>query len=664
MKTLQVRLVRVTIALLILAIGFGLALSFGEQESQALSALPESQVQRLAADASGAQMIAALASVDGKTAPMVQSRDGGRTWLAAGSLPVTQISALVMSANSNTALAAAGNRLFGADLLASTWRELPLDWTTVNAAQAQVTSLAVHHLSTQPAAIYIGATTGLFRLQNSTLTRAGDGLLDNALVSQVLVSRSNPQAIYAASARGLFGLNDQGQWSRITSVSVPVQQLVETDGTLLAATGSNGLYRSLDGGRTWQNLLDAVGLQPGVILDVTALTADPRNPGLVYAATGSWAGSSQMHFAPGTVFVSVDNGLHWQAMSAHDGQPVQLTARVTALLPNDDAPLSVQAVTAQGALNLTYGNVSTLLEQLNGSDPAAQAWAATSLGIIGDHQAVAPLLAHLSSADAHVGLSVANALGRLGDPSAVPALIAYLDSADEMVRMRAALTLGLLKAEGSIPALAAIVSTDNSVARSTAAAALAQIGTPAAAEALVANLADDGLTARRQAAMSGLEKMGLAALPALEQTASQHPAEAQRRNATEVLGWIGAPQSVATLAQVVRSDRAAAVRSEAAWALGEIATTPARQALQVALQSDTDATVRSASAQALARSEVVQARMTAPPALAAAAQPDLLARLAGLLAPPRGLILLASLFLALIVLVMRPLRVSVRPVRH
>ncbi len=508
MKTLQNRFVRMMMALLILASGFGFALTFGEQESQALNALPEDQVQRLVSDANGSQMMAALTASDGKTLEMWRSSDRGSSWLAAGSLQVTQLSALVIGATADTAFAATGDRLFQADLNAQTWRELPLDWASVNAAQAQMTSLAVDRLSEQPIALYIGTTAGLFQLSGDTLTRAGDKLLDSALVSQVLVSRANPRAVYAASDRGLFSLNQDGRWARIESVSVPVHQLVETDGTLLAATGSNGLYRSLDGGRSWHNLLDAVGLQPGLILDVTALAADPRDASVLYAATGSWAGTSQMHFAPGTVYVSVDNGARWAAMSGSNGQPVQLPARVTVLLPRSDAPLSVQAVTAQGTLDLTYGDVSALLTQLSRGDAAQQAWAAVSLGLLGDRQAVAPLLARLGSEDARVALSAANALGRLGDAAAVPTLIEYLGSGDEMVRMRAALALGLLKAEGSIPALAAIVSTDDSVARSTAASALAQIGTPAAAEALIANLADDELTARRQAAMAGLEKMG------------------------------------------------------------------------------------------------------------------------------------------------------------
>lgn len=169
------------------------------------------------------------------------------------------------------------------------------------------------------------------------------------------------------------------------------------------------------------------------------------------------------------------------------------------------------------------------------------------------------------------------------------------------------------------------------MARSTAAAALAQIGTPAAAKALVANLADERADGPRQAAVAGLEKMEAAALPALEQMAEDHPSAVQRRNAAEVLGWIADPQSVATLAQVVRRDSAVAVRSEAAWALGEIGGSQARQALQSTLQSDSDATVRSASAQALARGEAIQA--SAAPSKPAT-QPELLAHLADLLAPP------------------------------
>ena len=113
------------------------------------------------------------------------------------------------------------------------------------------------------------------------------------------------------------------------------------------------------------------------------LAADPAEPGVVYAATGFWVGSSQMHFAPGSVFISVDSGSRWQTMPGPNGQPLQLTARVTALIPAVDTPLSVRAVTDQGMLSLTLDDAEALLSQLAEGDPAAQAWAALGLGILG-----------------------------------------------------------------------------------------------------------------------------------------------------------------------------------------------------------------------------------------------------------------------------------------
>ena len=476
-KTFGVHLLRLMMALMILASGAGLALLFGERESRALDqvsspqamTLPAAQVQRLTASSSSGQMMAAAVASSGASSELFFTRDGGHTWLSMGSLPAAQISALALAPDGNSALAAAGNRLFRADFAAQTWRELPLAWADVQASQAQITSLAVDRLAMARAsdqardlAVFIGSTEGLFYWQGDALTGPGRGLPAGTAVAQVHVTNANEALIFAGASRGLFVLDreladptgDQGdRWLRISSVSAPVHAVVETDGVLLAATGSNGLYRSLDRGRSWQNLSGALGLQPGVILDVTALAADPAEPGVVYAATGFWVGSSQMHFAPGRVFISMDSGSRWQPMPGPNGQPLQLTARVTALIPAVDTPLSVRAVTDQGMLSLTLDDAEALLSQLADGDPAAQAWAALGLGILGDPRATEPLLTHLAGDNAQVGFAAARALGRLGDAAALPSLLAFQVSADGMVRVRATLALDLLHTRAAAPTL-------------------------------------------------------------------------------------------------------------------------------------------------------------------------------------------------------------------
>ena len=140
-------------------------------------------------------------------------------------------------------------------------------------------------------------------------------------------------------------------------------------------------------------------------------------------------------------------------MPGPNGQPLQLTARVTALIPAVDTPLSVRAVTDQGMLSLTLDDAEALLSQLADGDPAAQAWAALGLGILGDPRATEPLLTHLAGDNAQVGFAAARALGRLGDAAALPSLLAFQVSADEMVRVRATLALDLLHTRAAAPTL-------------------------------------------------------------------------------------------------------------------------------------------------------------------------------------------------------------------
>ncbi|MBK7204202.1 hypothetical protein [Candidatus Amarolinea dominans] len=182
-------------------------------------------------------------------------------------------------------------------------------------------------------------------------------------VAQVHVTNANEALIFAGASRGLFVLDreladptgDQGdRWLRISSVSAPVHAVVETDGVLLAATGSNGLHPQPGPRAQLAKFCPAPwGLQPGVILDVTALAADPGRAGCGLRAYRFLGRQQSDALRPGRVFISVDSGSRWQPMPGPNGQPLQLTARVTALIPAVDTPLSVRAVTDQGVHSLT-----------------------------------------------------------------------------------------------------------------------------------------------------------------------------------------------------------------------------------------------------------------------------------------------------------------------
>ncbi|MFZ2519227.1 MAG: hypothetical protein WA089_11025, partial [Anaerolineae bacterium] len=109
-KTFGVHLLRLMMALMILASGAGLALLFGERESRALDqvsspqamTLPAAQVQRLTASSSSGQMMAAAVASSGASSELFFTRDGGHTWLSMGSLPAAQISALALAPDGNS----------------------------------------------------------------------------------------------------------------------------------------------------------------------------------------------------------------------------------------------------------------------------------------------------------------------------------------------------------------------------------------------------------------------------------------------------------------------------------------------------------------------------------------------------------------------------------
>lgn len=655
---------RILIASSILVIGLGLALVFGEQNGRASTTLPEGRVIQMSGQPAGQNLAAAVATSEATV--LYTSRNGGQSWEAAGSLPLPSVQALALSpVNPDVVIAASSSQFLRSQDNGRTWEALAIDLSTLNAAGARIQSVAIDGRDTTH--LYIGTNQGLFEFDNQSLVRSGYEDLGTASVAALLVPSSRIDQVYAATARGLLASTGSG-WARIPTVSAPVSQLLESNGTVLAATGSNGLYRSLDGGRTWATVPGDLGAQPGVIVDVSALAADLTRSGVLYAATGTWLGTSEMHFTPGSVFVSIDHGSHWQPMLDSDGQVITLPARADRLVPGTTQPLHVQALTDNGTIEAQYGALHDQLMGLNSAAPSDRAWAAAALGWLGDQGAVPALLDHLDDQDAAAGLAVVHALGRLGDTSVVPVLLDQLHAPDAAlsgipgtVRMRAATVLGLLRAEEAVQPLAEVLWNDDTVARRAAADALARIGTPAAAEALAHPLADDTLTAARQVAMGGLEQMGAAAVPALERIVRDDSTPAARRNAAEVLGWIAAPVSTPTLVSAL-ADGDATVRVEAAWALGEIGSESALAALEVTARDDGDPAVRTAASLALSRSSD---RAAAVALGVRASDGTVWAELGNLLAPPRGLILLISVLLAALVLWLRPTAVPARyRIRH
>lgn len=118
-------------------------------------------------------------------------------------------------------------------------------------------------------------------------------------------------------------------------------------------------------------------------------------------------------------------------------------------------------------------------------------------------------------------------------------------------------------------------------------------------QAWVVQLAEEEPTSARLQAQQQLEHGGDRAVEALT-AALQSNNPVLRRNAAEVLGYVGAPRSIEDLTRAALTDADASVRVQAVWALSELNSARAADALERAAMLDPDARVRQTANDALA----------------------------------------------------------------
>ena len=175
------------------------------------------------------------------------------------------------------------------------------------------------------------------------------------------------------------------------------------------------------------------------------------------------------------------------------------------------------------------------------------------------------------------------------DAQDIDALLDTLENGDLLTQEQAAQMLIEIGSGRAVPGLIRIYqNTDNP---RPAAMALAGIGTPTALTALLNGLSDVELTPRRNAAQVAFLSLGDDAVPVLL-VGLQSGQTATRRNASEVLGFIGSPRAVNNLLRVASQDADASVRQQAVWALGTIGMPRVRLTLQAISKSDPSPEVR------------------------------------------------------------------------
>ena len=157
----------------------------------------------------------------------------------------------------------------------------------------------------------------------------------------VAVASSNGRA-YAATPRDLY-VHGESDWERVGSVpDIPTTLVaVGTDGQLLyLGTASAGVFRSADGGHTWQEIDQ--GLPAANLFAVTALAVHPDDSRQVYLTLATQSGTTPL--VPFGLFVSANGGDTWTPLTQWNVDEI-----TTRLVVDSNAPARLLGLTHSGA---------------------------------------------------------------------------------------------------------------------------------------------------------------------------------------------------------------------------------------------------------------------------------------------------------------------------
>ncbi|WP_284343685.1 hypothetical protein [Dyella mobilis] len=228
-----------------------------------------------------------------------------------------------------------------------------LEWRLVGPFRGGWATMAAGD-PTRPDTFYIGtAGGGVWKTDDAG--RTWQPAFDNvpaAPIGAIAVAPSDPNVIYAGSGQvaarydvaagnGMYRSGDGGkswqhigltQSKHIGAVLVNPHDantlLVGVLGHYFGPNKERGVYRSTDGGKTWTQTL-SIDADTGVV----DLKADPADPNIVYAAAWQvrnypWLSYFQPNAGPGSgLYKSTDGGLTWKRISGN-GWPTGTLARI------------------------------------------------------------------------------------------------------------------------------------------------------------------------------------------------------------------------------------------------------------------------------------------------------------------------------------------------
>jgi photosystem II stability/assembly factor-like uncharacterized protein len=219
----------------------------------------------------------------------------------------------------------------------------------------RVVAVAGH--TSQTATYYFGSTGGgVWKTTDAGQywQNVSDGYFKRASVGGIAVAESDPNVIYVGMGEstirgnvshgdGVYKSTDAGKtWQHlglektrnIGKVRVdprdPDRVYVAAFGHAHGPNAERGLYRSLDGGKTWDNVL-FVSERAGV----NDLSIDPNNPRIIFA--GSWEAERGPHFMSSGgegsgLWRSRDGGDSWERLDDKPGLPKGIKGKVSVVV--------------------------------------------------------------------------------------------------------------------------------------------------------------------------------------------------------------------------------------------------------------------------------------------------------------------------------------------
>ena len=256
-------------------------------------------------------------------------------------------------------------------------------WRSIGPARGG-RSTAVAGVRTQPNVFYMGATGGgVWKTENYGITwlPVTDGQISTGSIGAIDVADSNPNIVYAGTGseairsnvilgQGVYksadagrtwqfaGLKDVGQIGQLkVHPRNPDIVYVASQGNPFGWGPDRGVYRTKDGGKTWQKVL-FINDQTGAV----SIAINWSNPNEIYA--GAWRAQrkpwtiiSGGPASEGGIYKTTDGGDHWSHLT--NGLPDDLVGKVWLDVAQSDPKIVYAMVEAKGPKGGLYRSVDS-----------------------------------------------------------------------------------------------------------------------------------------------------------------------------------------------------------------------------------------------------------------------------------------------------------------